>query len=255
MFGPVRTIVAVVLLASGAAGAEAPYVGKWKFNPTKSQLTGDTVTVESVPGGMMEFRSQGYIYRFKIDGKEYPTPIGGTVIYTAAGPDSWDVSNRIKGKEINTIHITVKGDTQTIAVRQAKPDGGTLETSATYKRLSGGPGLLGTWKSTEVKVPATVLELASHGANGIMVKDESGFAAQGQFDGKPNPAAGFLTGTKYEFSFRKVSDRAFEMTGALEGKPYYRDVYTVSADGKTLTDDGTPMNAQSEATKIVYDRQ
>jgi hypothetical protein len=32
-------------------------------------------------------------------------------------------------------------------------------------------------------------------------------------------------------------------------------VFTVSADGKTLTDNGTPVNARQEATKAVYDRQ
>jgi hypothetical protein len=32
-------------------------------------------------------------------------------------------------------------------------------------------------------------------------------------------------------------------------------VYAVSADGKTLTDTGTPVNAKQEPYKMVFDRQ
>jgi hypothetical protein len=55
--------------------------------------------------------------------------------------------------------------------------------------------------------------------------------------------------------FRKVSERSFEMTAKLGGKPYYQDVFTVSADGKTLTDEGTPLNAKTETVNAVYEGQ
>jgi hypothetical protein len=55
--------------------------------------------------------------------------------------------------------------------------------------------------------------------------------------------------------FRKISDRSFEVTTKLDGKPMYVEVYTVSADGKTLTDEGTPVNAKQEPFKMVFDRQ
>jgi len=38
------------------------------------------------------------------------------------------------------------------------------------------------------------------------------------------------------------------------GKPCYVDVFTLSSDGKTLTDDGNPVAAK-EPVKAVYERQ
>ena len=44
------------------------------------------------------------------------------------------------------------------------------------------------------------------------------------------------------------------MTTKLDGKPFYVEVLTLSADGNTLTDDGTPVSAK-EPTKAVYEKQ
>jgi hypothetical protein len=44
------------------------------------------------------------------------------------------------------------------------------------------------------------------------------------------------------------------MTTKLSGKPFYVDVLTLSADGKTLIDEGNPVAAK-EPVKAVYERQ
>jgi hypothetical protein len=48
--------------------------------------------------------------------------------------------------------------------------------------------------------------------------------------------------------------RSFEATQKLNGKAIYLDTYTVSGDGKTLTDEGTPVT-KKEVVKSVYDLQ
>ena len=251
----VRQVLAVAVLVTGSVAADAPYAGTWKFNPAKSQLAGDTVTFKKLPDGMLQFDNQGFVYKFRPDGKEYPNPMGGTVSWKAAGPDTWDVSNRLKDKVVNTLHVVVEGDKQTVAAKVMKPDGGTVDSTANYDRVSGGPGLEGVWKSSEIKLPATVLQISSDGAESVALKDESGFVVNGKFDGKDYAASGTLAGASYALSFKKVGDRSFEMTGKLDGKPFYQDVFTVSADGKTLTDEGTPLNAKTETVKAVYERQ
>ena len=77
----------------------------------------------------------------------------------------------------------------------------------------------------------------------------------GQFDGRDNAAQGMMAGTKSTYSLRKISADSFELTSKLDGKPMYVDVYSVSADGKTLTINGTPVNAKTETYKLVFDRQ
>ena len=251
----VRSLLALTVFVAPAIAADPPYVGKWKFNAAKSVLTGDTVTIASTPDGMMQFDSQGFVYKFKPDGKEYPTPDGGTTAWTAPSADVWDVTNRVKGKVLNTYHLVLKGNALAVSGKMMKPDGSAADFSSNYKRVSGGPGFAGKWMSTEVKPPAVTLEISVAGADGVMLKDDTGPIFSGQFDGKDTPALGRMAGTKYTAAFKKLSASSFEVTAKLDGKPMFVDVYTVSADGKTLTDSGTPTNAKQETYKIVFDRQ
>jgi hypothetical protein len=248
----------LTLVAFGAiaiAAADPPYVGKWKFNPAKSTLTGDTVTIENSADGMMQFSSQGYVYKFKLDGKEYPTPEGGTTAWTATSADVWDVTNRMNGKVASTFHLARKDDMLAVSGKAVKPDGSGAEFTASYKRVEGGPGLVGKWMSTEVKPPIAVLDISASGADGVAIKDDTGSAFSGQFDGKDNPAQGRMAGSKYTTAFKKSGANAFEVTTKLSGKPMYVEVYSVSPDGKTLTITGTPSNATQETYKIAMDRQ
>lgn len=247
--------LAITCAASIAHAADPAYVGKWKVNAAKSAVAGDTVTIQSTSGGMMQFNSQGFSYSFKLDGKDYPTPDGGTTAWTATAPDTWDVSNKLNGKVTATYHLALKGDMLSVSAKTMKADGGALDFSSTYKRVSGGPGFAGKWMSTEVKLPLSVLELSASGANGVMFKDDTGTTSTGQFDGKDNPLQGPMASPKSSVSFKKLSATSFEVTSKLDGKPMYVDVYTVSADGKSLIDEGTPVNAKAEKYKIVFDRQ
>src|SRR5207249_2449689 len=105
------------------------------------------------------------------------------------------------------------------------------------------------------KLPAVSVELSPNGADGITWKDDTGFICNGKFDGKDYPAGGSMAGSKFVFSFKKTGDRSFEMTTRVNGKPFFVDAFAVSADGKTLTDNGAPVNAPQEKIKAVYDRQ
>lgn len=75
-----------------------------------------------------------------------------------------------------------------------------------------------------------------------------------KFDGKDYRMTGPQAAAKDTFSFKKSGANSFEMTEKIDGKPVYLDTYTASADGKTLTDDGSPLSAK-EPTKAVFDRQ
>jgi hypothetical protein len=250
-------IAAVLTLAAGiaVAAADPAHVGKWKFNAAKSSLTGDTATIENAPDGMMQFNSQGFQYKFKLDGKEYPMPDGGTTAWVATADDVWDVTNKMKGKVTSSYHLVRKGDMLDITGKVVKPDGTSAQFTSAYKRLSGGPGMTGKWRSVEVKPPANVLEIASAGANGVMLKDDTGPIFSGQFDGKDSPALGRMAGSKYTGAFRKVDAASFELTVKVGGKPMYVEVYSVSGDSKTLTISGTPVSAKDEPYKLVFDKQ
>ena len=111
----------VVLVGVSLVAADPSYVGKWKLNTAKSQLTGDTVTISKAADGMMTFDGQGFKYSFKTDGKEYPTPDGATASWTQASPDTYDVTIKGGGKQIATYHAVVKGEALNPAASCRRP--------------------------------------------------------------------------------------------------------------------------------------
>jgi hypothetical protein len=255
-----RTIgcaVAVVIAVAGSAAAQDPtFAGTWKLNMSKSQLTGQTVKFEKKPDGLITFDSQGFKYDFSLDGKEHPTPDGGTTAWKQVNATTWDATQRANGKVIGTYHSVVKGDSLALVIKMTKPDG-TLSDDMTsnWTRMSGGPGFFGTWKSTEVKGAAPGIELALKGATGITFNiPDAQMACTGSFDGKDYPVAMAGKPIKQTLAFERQGAKAFKITTKIDGKPYYTDVFTLSADGKTLTDEGMPT-AANEPSKLVYERQ
>jgi hypothetical protein len=247
----------VVALTWGAGGVQAQpsFAGTWKLNLAKSQLTGQTVSIEKTASGLLHFDSQGFAYDFDLSGKDFPTPDGGTISYREVNPTTWVATSKLNGKEIATIQVTLKGDTQTVVMKPSKTEGGAVEQTFLMSRVSGGPGFLGKWKSTEVKGTATTLEIALEGANGITVRyPEFQIACKGAFDGKDYPLTGAGATLKQTLAFEKTGSNSIKLTTKINGKPYYIEVLTLSADGKTLTDEANPV-AVKEPVKMVYERQ
>jgi hypothetical protein len=83
---------------------------------------------------------------------------------------------------------------------------------------------------------------------------DDGDLCEAKFDGKDYAVTGPAAGGKTTYLLKKLGFGSFEATHKLNGKADYIDKYTVSGDGKTLTDEGTPFS-KKEITKGVYDRQ
>jgi hypothetical protein len=140
-------------------------------------------------------------------------------------------------------------------MKATKPDGSTMEQTSAWSRVSGGPGFLGKWKSTEVKGAPNTLQIALDGPNGItLAYPEFQISCKGAFDGKDYPLSGAGATMKQTLAFEKAGPNSIKITTKVAGKRFYVDVITLSADGKTLTDDGNPV-AVKEPVKAVYERQ
>jgi hypothetical protein len=135
----VRLVFLLTLISAAiSTAADAPYIGKFKVNSSKSQLT-DIVTIEKLPSGEMRFEESGFAYTFKLDGKEYPTPDGGSAAWKAVGDGKWEVTNRANGKVSATITLTLSGNKLSSMTMIPQTDGKDVMTTATLKRISGGP--------------------------------------------------------------------------------------------------------------------
>jgi hypothetical protein len=249
------TIILALATASMLAADAPSFSGSWKLNMTKSQINGQTMTLEKTASGLMHFDSEGFGYDFDLAGNQFPTPDGGTAAWVETSATNWEGTNWMSGKVIGTYSMSLTGDSITFSMKLKKGDGSVVEQTATETRVSGGPGFLGKWKSTEMKGAPTSVEIAVKGRRGITIKyPEFHQVCKGRFDAKEYPVTEAGRVSKFTIVFERTGPNAFKMTTNLSGKPFYVDVLTLSSDGQTLTDDGNAVSVD-EPVKSVYDRQ
>ncbi len=240
------------LAAAAVTAADAPYFGKWKVDSSKSKVQG-TASIEKLPSGEYKYDGSGFVYRFKLDGNENPMPDGGTTAWKAVDDNTWEVVNRANGKISGKFTLKLNGDTINATTVIPQEDGKEITQTSTLKRLSGGPGFLGKWQTTHFDAADIWLEIAPDGSDGLKLAQPNSLCVA-KFDGKPYPMTGATDGSKQTMSFRKTGAASFEAMTYIDGKPYFKDVYKVSADGKVLTDIGTPV-ATKKSDTIVLTRQ
>jgi hypothetical protein len=77
---------------------------------------------------------------------------------------------------------------------------------------------------------------------------------KGSFDGKDNVCTGAGSNLKVSLAFEKFGQGGVKLTTKMNGKLFYVDVLALTADGKTLIDDGSPT-AVKESITAVYEHQ
>jgi len=252
-----RTLLFCLAVTGVMMAADSPFTGKWKLNIAKSKFTGLTTTYEALPTGEMQVTSEGQSSKFKVDGKEYPFAFGGTAAWKQIDANSWETTYKLDGRvlSVDTIHISADGKTMTETAKGTKPNGEAFNDVTTLQRTSGGPGLTGKWKSTEVKSSTEMWEITPNGDDGLTMKivDFDAICTM-KFDGKDYPATGPTVPKNFTLAARKTGPRSLEMTEKMDGKVLSTDSFSVSADGKTLTDEAVPAGT-TEKIKAVYDKQ
>jgi hypothetical protein len=254
----VTGVIFIIAAATTLAAAEPPYAGKWKMNPAKSDFGELTVAYEQLASGEMQETAAGQSYKFKLDGKDYPDQFGNTAAWKSLGSTSWQRTLKLKDKVLTTDTLTLSGEGKSLTVNSkgTKPNGETIDDTFGFERISGGPGLAGKWKGKNMKSSSpSLLELAPSGTDGMTFKIvDMGLTCDNKLDGKDYPCTGPTLSEGWTVALASSGLRSLNMTVKQNGKELYKVVYTVSADGKTLTETGT-ASATSEKVKVVYDRQ
>ena len=252
-----RSMLFFLLAAGAALAADPAYLGKWKFNPTKSDYAGTTLTFAALPSGEWECGFTGQTYRFKMDGKEYPV-LGQTAAWKAIDGSTWQTAWKANGRDIgtDTVKLGADGSTLTITTKGVKPNGDPIGETDSYQRVSGGPGLVGTWKTTTVKdtSPGTV-EFAASGSDGLTFRSLSNqYSCDFKLDGKDYPCSGGVIPPGWTVAGARTGTRSLDLTLKKDGKVTIKRSYTVAADGKTMTQIASAPGT-NEKMKVVYDRQ
>ena len=125
----------------------------------------------------------------------------------------------------------------------------------TYKRVSGGPGMLGKWKN--VKSTSTASSIVMLKVNGdVLHYDSPSFkeVSDAKLDGTPAPITGPRAPKGLMVSNLADGEDKIKSVVTLDGKEMGTDIMTISADGKTITDVYWVPGKEDEKQTYVYDR-
>lgn len=236
--------------------AASKWDGTWKLNQAKSKMTGATYTI-SQNGNMYTVDTGSFKLSYACDGKDYQFLPDRTVSCTGSG-NSYSMTGKINGKIQSTTKYTISSDgrTMTSVETGTRPDGTAYTDHETDTRVGSGTGMVGTWKSTMVKGSAPgVMSIKVNGD--VLHVEDPGYksVSDAKLDGTPAQLKGPTAPAGLMISNKPDGVNKVLTVTTLNGKELGRDVMTLSADGKTITDVSWTPGKESEKQTYVYDRQ
>jgi hypothetical protein len=266
-----QLLLVACLVPGTSRGADDPFVGKWKVNPSKSTLT-DEMKVEAVGANKYAFTfGPGQLDTIVADGSDQPALQGTTLSVTVEGPNNWKVVRKMKGRILLSANWTLSEDGKTLndAFTQYLPDGTTLFSQPlpngstlflpyVYERTAGNSGFPGTWDSESAKVREGIeLQIQPYEADGLSFKrSDEEMAKRIRFDGNDYPDLDPNGGNKdTTHSGRRVNERSLEITDKFKSKITRTRQIELSRDLKTLTVTVHLMGQSRPESILVYDRE
>jgi hypothetical protein len=255
-----RTFPLLLVACSMAAtlpAATDPFVGDWKFNPSRSQFI-DVMKVESLGGNKYAFDFGGGPETITIDGTDQQGIQGTMLSVSAEGPDTWKVVRKKDGRMMLTAtwKLSQDGNTLTDNYTEFAPNGSPSTVTYLYKRTPAGSGFAGRWESP-MPLPMTssfVLQIRPYEENGLSFIRSPQDTRNLKFDGKDYPVEGGGVAQGTTSSARRVDERTLEVTEKVNGKLTRTERRELSPDLKTLTRTVHPVG-QRDPNIFVFERQ
>jgi hypothetical protein len=252
-----RILALGTCLISSLASAQSPFDGTWKLNTQQSNLAGEVMTLQDAGGGAITYSDPEQSYRFKPDGSPVTTPLGSERTYLKNADGSYTSTLKRHGTLLrtDTWNVSSDGNTLKIEAKGTKPNGDAFDDLTTYTRTAPGSGILGGWKSTEVKLSSpNSLSIKTDGDSVAFTISAMKVTCQVTWDGKDHGCTGPTVPDGVTLSVLNTGPTTFKLVEKKDGKPLGIVRYRVSRDGKTLYAKGTDGEGK-EAYTEVWEKQ
>jgi hypothetical protein len=232
-----------VMATAGTAVAQTPFAGAWKLNQDKSQLAGDILKFGPAQGDAIELKAGGLTYSFRVDGKNYAMPSGNLAIWRQTSPTGWTTEYRkADGKLLSSDNWKLSSDGQKLSLTTSgvKADGDLYTDTSEYVRTAGSDGLMGAWKSTDVKLSSPdEFSIEELGLDKLVLKVPAMKAScELTSDGKEVAVEGPDIPTGLRIGLTRTGPYTFKLVQKLNGSVISTAVYPVSEDRETMTEVG-----------------
>jgi hypothetical protein len=246
---------AAFLLATTAALAENPFAGTWKIDYSKSKMTGSTVTFAPAGAGAIRLTESGMSYSFKPDGSDVTTPFGDPAQWTKVDDMTWKAVLKKGSMTLDNDTWKLADDGKSIKVSSTgtKPNGDQFNEEETFVRMTPGKGFFGKWKSTKMaNDKPNSFQIDASGEDGIIWNiPEIKASVALKFDGTEVAPVGPTVPEGLTLAATRTGAHSLRLVEKIKGKVIFTGSYTVSADGKMMTEVGSAPGAV-EPERVVY---
>ncbi len=251
-------LLACVFVPSCLAAADSPWTGTWKMNMDKSKLTGDTYVITQMPGGMMHYTSGSAMsYDFACDGQPHSTLADRTMTCTGSPEAGYDYSYKAGETMLGMSHKAFSADGKMLTTKgtSMNADGSKTDYEETYKRETATKGLVGKWM--DVKVTTTVGSMIYTVEGGsIKVEDpKAKLVFSCNLDGAFAPVTGPNIPEGAMASYKAEGPMKLHYVNKYKDKVLEEGTQTLSADGKTMTEESWEAGKINEKATLIWEKQ
>ncbi len=243
--------VCCALMGPLAMAQDSPWNGSWKADPATMKYEGPACSVVTDADGFTV--TMGGVANPKIVCDAGPNKLPeGVVASCRTTDDGYEVNSSKAGKPTTHVKISMSADGSSLTRRTLVfiPEGGTYTVTTRAERVSGGPGMKGTWKTVSfVESQDTgVLTIKVDGDTVAFKETDTDQPIVCKLDGTP-----VKTGTS-TIAIKPDGAQTLKVTYAGEdGKVRRENTFVLSEDGTTVTEtDVTPEPAASKMTLTLH---
>ena len=236
-----KRMLLLLSLVPAIAFSSTPFDGTWKVRLDSMQFSGKP-SEQVIMNGSYTCKTCVPPFTIKADGKEQPTPVHNTrdhMSVKVVSPTTVEYTEKVGGKVISTSTDTVSADGNRLTTTFTNYSGEQqFKGTATSKRVGPAPtgahAVSGAWMQDSVpEVTESAKFFVVQSTDNGIKWTWNGMITDAKFDGKQYAVKN--DPSKTLVALKKINDRQFEERGTSEGKVQYITMWTVSADGKTIT--------------------
>ncbi len=232
--------------------------GRWTYDSAKSRpVVSDLLITRTAKGTLHAEGGSSASYEFDLAGGSYPLSNGKTIAWVSTARDMWRASKKKNDEVLETVTVTLSGDTLFTATRGKLPDGSPYERNVTYRREGRGRGLIGRWHSLKVDTGMTrdgfVISTADDGVVTWQIPTDLQVIT-GRFDGSDLAIVGPNGPIGSTMAMRAAGPRRFAYVMKNGDQIAERGTVTISRDLGWLTELSWSFDKPDRKSRLVYKR-
>lgn len=248
------SVCALICFATGAlpcVGQSNPWNGSWKMDVSSIKYAGPTFSIAMDAEGYTVTRGGKADPKRVCDGQPHTAQDGTTTTCTSSGSGYQVESSKTGQADVKaTVSLSSDGNMMTRKALVAPPGGAPYTLTTTSKRVSGGPGVSGTWKEVHFEESAET---------GVLSIEVSGDSVAFKETDAPKPIVCKLDGTEVKLGGTSTmavileGSHTLKVTYRSDGKIRRVNTFELSPDGKTIKEtDVTPEPSPSTTSMLFH---